>query len=137
MSELPEKVVRFDVLRVERGRQKMCRCSNPHYEVDKQNRLVYCLDCGAVVDPFEALYEISVHYQRIEEWTQQNLEQRRQIDSYKPRRVVIKKLEERYVRNDKSDLIPTCPACGKPFELESLLTGTWCNRAFLENWMDE
>lgn len=41
MSKLPEKIVRFDVVRVEYGKSKMCTCYSPHYEVDHQNRLVY------------------------------------------------------------------------------------------------
>lgn len=48
MADLPEKVVRFDVVRIEHGKKKMCQCSAAHYEVDYQNRLVYCHDCGVV-----------------------------------------------------------------------------------------
>lgn len=44
MSELPEKVLRFDIARVNYGRRKICRCLNPHYEIDAQNRLAVCND---------------------------------------------------------------------------------------------
>ncbi len=59
MSELPEKIVRFDAVRIEYGKRKMCQCYSPHYEIDYQNKLVYCLDCGAIVDPLEALMRIA------------------------------------------------------------------------------
>lgn len=131
MADLPEKVVRLDVLRVEYGKKKMCRCCNPHYEIDYQNRLVYCVDCGAVVDPMEALMEIANHYHRLEEQVEQLLEQRRQIMNYHPRRAILKKLEKCYIGAERNNLEPTCPHCGRPFELKDLLTTHWINRAFV------
>lgn len=130
MSELPDKIVRFDTLRVAYGKAKMCQCLDPHYEVDYQNRLVYCTDCGAIVDPLEALVHISSDTRRWEEYTAGLLEQRRQIDNYKPRRVVIKKLEKLYVDKDRHGVEPTCPHCGRPFKLERLLEVPWCNEKF-------
>lgn len=96
MSELPEKVLRFDIARVNYGRRKICRCLNPHYEIDAQNRLVVCNDCGAIIDPFDALVDIAEHYERIERWNQAALDQRREIENYKPRLLVIRELEKRY-----------------------------------------
>lgn len=130
MSELPEKIVRYDVLRVEYGKAKMCRCDDPHYEIDHQNRLVYCRDCGAIVDPFEALEHIARDTQRWTEYTEQLAEQRRQIADYHPRRVILKALEKQYIRAEHDGLEPTCPRCGRAFELKELLDGRWVNRAF-------
>lgn len=130
MSDLPEKIVRFDAVRIEYGKRKMCQCYSPHYEIDYQNKLVYCLDCGAIVDPLEALMRIAKDTKRWDDYTQELLEQRRQIMSYQPRRVVIKNLEKRYVKEDRRNLEPTCPRCGRPFELEELLKTPWVNREF-------
>lgn len=86
MSDLPEKIVRFDAVKIEYGKRKMCQCYSPHYEIDYQNKLVYCLDCGAIVDPLEALMRIAKNTKRWDDYTQELLEQRRQIMSYQPRR---------------------------------------------------
>lgn len=136
-GELPEKIVRFDVVRVEYGKRKMCQCFEPHYEIDYQNRLVYCVDCGAIVDPLEALIRIAENSKRLDDHTQQMLEERRQIRSYQPRRVVIKKLEKQYVSAEHRNLEPTCPRCGKPFELEELLQTRWVNREFAKKMSGE
>ena len=56
MESLPEKIKRIDVLKVEYGKRKLCECRNPHYEIDNVNKIVQCEDCGAIVEPFEALY---------------------------------------------------------------------------------
>ena len=131
MSDLPDKIVRFDTLKIEYGKAKMCKCHEPHYEIDYQNRLVYCEDCGAIVDPFEALVHIANNTERWSRYTEQLLEQRRQIKNYHPRRVVIKELEKRYVSADLADLIPKCPRCGKAFELEELIHCAWVNRNYV------
>ena len=81
MSDLPEKIVRFDAVRIEYGKRKMCQCYSPHYEIDYQNKMVYCLDCGAIVDPLEALMRIAKDTKRWDDYTQEMLEQRRQIDA--------------------------------------------------------
>lgn len=130
MEKLPEKIVRFDVLQVEYGKRKMCQCFEPHYEIDFQNRLVYCKDCGAIVDPLEALVRIARDTKRWGEYTEQLLEQRRQITDYHPRRVILKELEKRYIRSEHDGLEPTCPICGEPFELEKLLSVSWVNKGF-------
>ena len=125
MTDLPEKIVRYDTIRVEYGKAKMCRCHSPHYEIDYQNRLVYCLDCGAVVDPLEALLSIARDTERWTEYTERLLEQRKQIEEYHPRRIILKDLEKRYIQTERHGLEPTCPHCGRPFPLKSLLSVPW------------
>lgn len=129
MEELPDKVKRIDVLRVEYGKRKLCECFQPHYEVDYQNRLVYCKDCGAIVDPFETIVELARHYERLGEQVEALLEQRRQIANYKPHLVAIKELEQHY-RAQKYSMVPCCPHCGEAFDLPELTH--WANRAFLK-----
>lgn len=129
MDNLPGKVKRIDVLRVEHGKRKLCECFNPHYEIDNQNRLVYCVDCGAIVDPFEALKKIARHYERLGEQVEALLEQRREIEGYKPHLVAIKELERHY-RAQHFSMVPCCPRCGEPFDLPELTH--WANRAFLK-----
>jgi len=128
MNDLPDKIARFDVLRVEYGYAKMCKCERPHYELDCKNRLVYCKDCGAIVDPFEALVNVATATEQWDDYRQRALEERRKIANYQPRRVVIKKLEKQYVRAEHDCMEPTCPRCGKPFELEELLGTAWVRK---------
>lgn len=132
MSKLPEKIVRFDVVRVEYGKSKMCTCYGPHYEVDHQNRLVYCADCGAIVDPFEAMERIARATKRWSDYVEELRDQRKQIESYHPRRVVLKELEKLYCSRSREKLVPTCPCCGEAFRLDSLLKTRWCHEAFLD-----
>ena len=124
MDKLPEKIVRYDTIKVEYGKKKMCQCQRPCYEVDFQNRLVYCT-CGAIVDPFEAMVRIARDMERWDEYVQQRLEETRLIDEYKPRRVILKKLEAKYCQNEKRGREPTCPRCRQAFPLEDLLDVPW------------
>lgn len=129
METLPDKIKHIDVLRVEFGRKKLCQCHDPHYEIDYKNRLVYCVDCGAITDPFEALLNIAKAYERINRQANALLKQRREIENYKPHLVVIKEIEHHY-RSQHFSTVPCCPRCGKPFDLTELTN--WVNRAFLE-----
>ena len=132
MGGLPDKIVRLDVLRVEYGMRKMCQCRDPHHEVDYQNKLVHCVDCGAIVDPLEALVKIARDTERWSEYVERLRDQRAQIENYHPRLVVLKELEKKYNSADRRHLVPTCPHCGEPFRLESLLSTNWCSENFLK-----
>ena len=130
MDKLPDKIKRIDVLRVEFGKKKLCNCHEPHYEIDNQNKLVHCEDCGAIVDPFTALVEIARHYDRIASQAEELLEQRKQIQNYKPHLVVMKELESRY-RADNYSMMPVCPRCREPFDLTELTS--WVSRKFVQS----
>jgi len=130
-DELPEKIIKIETLRINRDIYKRCRCQTHErrYEVDPQNREVICKNCGSRVDPFDAIEDISRHYERIEEETQRLLDQRKEIMNYKPWLLVIRKLEQRY--RGKA-MLPCCPHCREPFYLEEI--ATWTNRESVERW---
>ena len=44
---MDNEIIFFNLVRIERGREKLCKCNPPHYEVDTVNRIVSCQDCGA------------------------------------------------------------------------------------------
>lgn len=90
------------------------------------------LDNMSNIDPFNALLYIAKNHQRIDEYTEQMLEQRRQIENYRPHRVVIKNLEKLYISSEKQALAPSCPHCGKIFLLEDLLKVRWYNKELME-----
>lgn len=129
MNSLPDNVKRIDILRVEYGKRKLCECPNFHYEIDYTNRIVTCADCGAVVEPFEALYEIAKNYERLGKQVSSLLEQRKKIANYKPHLAIIKNLERMYSGNNYS-MVPVCPRCGEAFELQELTS--WSNKKFLK-----
>lgn len=60
-------IVRFDLVKINRGREKLCQCTAPCFEVDEENRIVSCKICGAILDPFEALIKLAERPERLEE----------------------------------------------------------------------
>ena len=64
-----EKTVSFDLLRINNGMKKICTCNPPHYELSVENRIIMCRDCGAVVDPFEAMLSIARYHEQLREET--------------------------------------------------------------------
>lgn len=127
MSDLPDNIKRFDVLKVEYAKEKLCECYTPKYEIDYQNRLVYCRDCGAIIDSFEALFNLCMHYDRVSDQVKNLLEQRKEIVNWKPWLLVFRSLESQY---RSKEMLPCCPECGKPFYFEQI--SSWTNRKMEE-----
>lgn len=124
MSELPEIVFNLELLKIKHDAHKHCNCSGCEIVVDAANRLVYCGECGAVLEPFQAIMRIVTNYERVRKDIEHLLQQRKQIANYKPWLVTIKDLEKRY-RGRK--MLPTCPHCHEAFYLEELTR--WTNEA--------
>jgi rubrerythrin len=128
MDSLPDKIVSIDALKIRHNMRKICACENPQYDVDANNRAVWCRNCGAWIDPYDAIEHIAKNIERLNEDVQNLLEQRRQIENYKPHLVLFKKLEREYIRS--KDMLPICPACGKPFDLAKI--SSWVNKKYIE-----
>jgi hypothetical protein len=60
---VPDKIVKFELLKTKRNTQKICNCKNPEYEVHTDNRSVWCVNCGARIDPFDAILYIAEHFE--------------------------------------------------------------------------
>ena len=41
---MENNIVSFDIVRINRARDKICKCNPAHYEVDTTNRIVTCQD---------------------------------------------------------------------------------------------
>lgn len=128
-DELPDKIERLDVLIVEQSHMRPCRCREPKYDLDLENRLVYCRECGAIVDPFTALKRLAFHHDRLSDHIQYLLDERKKILNYKPHLKVMKDLESNYRRN-KFSMVPCCPVCDQPFDLPEITR--WVGRAFVD-----
>lgn len=126
-EELPENIIRLDQIRISRGLGKICKCENRKFIIDTDNRRVTCASCGAVVDPYDALYDLAYQDEIRNRQLESLLEQRKQIAKYKPWLVAIKRLEEQY-RGHK--LIPNCPRCGEPFYLEEI--ASWMGKSYAD-----
>lgn len=137
MSNLIEekgKVVSFTLFKVEKGREKLCKCNPPHYEIDTVNRLVTCRDCGATLDSFDALVTICNYVDQYEAYQKEaiqkintyremaNAEWRRRIKN-----MVFKDMDKQY----QNGMYPYCPKCGEminPIEITR-----WGNKKLCEN----
>ena len=133
MSNTDSKHVSIELLRVNRGRKKLCQCNPPHYEIDTENRIVMCTDCGAVVDPFEALVTVCRNYEiyhedirRLKEKAKIYAEEANKEFNRMSRNKVFRSMELHYRQN----MLPSCPKCGKNFDPVEIKS--WTNRKVLE-----
>lgn len=127
MEKLPDKIFDIETLKIKHNMRKICNCENPQYDVDTNNRAVWCRKCGAWIDPFEAILDIAQNFERLEDDTKRLLEQRRQIENYKPHLVLFKRLESEYRRS--KDMLPICPTCGQAFDFDKITR--WINKRYL------
>ena len=129
---MEKQIVSFELAKINRGKQKICKCENPHYEIDTTNRLVMCLDCGAIIYPFEALYNFTKRNEEIEEkqlqmkdkakfyYQEANKEIKRMIKNR-----TFREMNEQY----KKGMWPVCPNCGEPFDAMQITQ--WTNKNFI------
>lgn len=119
IEEGKDGIVSFALFKVERGREKICKCNPPHYVIDTVNRIVTCEDCGATIDAFDALKEIAVHIESLEEY-QIMAKRRAKVYAEDANREYDRILKNRAFRDMsehyKNGLFPICPDCGKAFD---------------------
>ncbi|MCI4889740.1 hypothetical protein MRY15_12095 [Clostridioides difficile] len=125
--DLPDNVIEIDILRINRNNDKKCKCKNREFIVDTVNKSVHCSECGFRVEPYDALYELAMNFERVNGQVNTLLKQRKEIASYKPHLIVFKRLESKY-RGKK--MLPVCQICGEAFYFENLTS--WINKDFYE-----
>lgn len=128
-KDFPEKIVPITSLRIVRDKNKKCTCRNRAFEVDTQNREVLCADCGAVVDPYDAIKDIAVLYERFNREVESLYEQRKQILNWKPHLLPLRELERIY---RGGSMLPCCPHCGRGIEARELVVGSVNKKSELE-----
>lgn len=114
-----DNVLSFTLFKVEKGRQKICRCNPPHYELDTVNRIVTCADCGATLDTFDAFVTVCDYMKRYEEYQRQAIEKTntfRELANKEHRRRIKNKIFKDMDRNYQEGLHPHCPKCKKVFD---------------------
>ena len=127
------KIEEFELLKINRGRKKICNCKTASYEVDTVNRIIMCLNCGSIIEPFEAVLKISEKIEEIQEY------QRKIIDKTKAyteeadkefKRMIKNRVFREMDYNYKNNLLPKCPECDKIFDPAKIKE--WTNRAIIE-----
>lgn len=114
MNENKGKILSFTLLKVEKGREKICKCDPPHYQLDTVNRIVTCSDCGATLDPFEALISLSEHMQKYYDYQKEALKKikaYREMANKELRRRIKNRAFKEMDSNYKVGLYPICPNC--------------------------
>ena len=112
-------IVRFDLVKINRGREKLCKCVVPHFEIDTENRIVLCQKCGAILDPFEARVKLAEHPEKMVEM-QKRMQER--IKAYKEEaeqersKMIKSKVFREMQRHYNAGLFPYCPECQKKFD---------------------
>ena len=120
-DKLPEKVIPISTLRIIRDKNKKCTCRNRKFYIDTQNREISCQECGAVIDPYDAMLDIANHYEQFGKEVDNLLTQRKQILDYKPHLLVMRELEKIYMGGK---MLPCCPHCGRGVYAKELLVAS-------------
>lgn len=133
MDIAKHRVISFDLLRIERGREKICKCNSPRLIIDEQNRIVICECCGATLDGFEALMKLANHSEEIREYETVMLEKantyKKLADKELRRRMknkVFKDMDKQY----QNDMYPYCPKCGEMINPVKIIH--WGNKKFYD-----
>lgn len=132
--EEKDKVLSFTLFKVEKGREKICRCNPPHYEIDTENRIVVCKDCGATLDAFEALLSLYNYMDAFREYQQKALEKAKvygELADKEWRRRMKNKAFKDMDSNYHNDLYPICPKCGEM--IDPIKITQYANKKFYED----
>lgn len=113
---MDNEIISFNLARIERGREKLCKCDPPHYEVDTVNRIVSCQDCGATVDAFDALVTLARRYELVEDAQRKMLSKAKlygEMADAEFRRMRRNKTFRDMDENRRKGLYPICPKCSE------------------------
>lgn len=124
-DKIPDNVIEIESIR-HGYKKKECNCGiHAKFFIDKENHKVECDNCGNTVEPFAALLSISETTSRYREEIDKLNEHGKKLANYKPRRRIIKQIEDWY-NNKRPKMYPRCPHCREAFELDELArVGNW------------
>lgn len=116
---MDNEIISFDLVRIERGREKLCKCNPPHYEVDTVNSIVSCQDCGATIDAFDALVTLAKRYEQLEDAQRKMLSKAKLYEAMADaefKRMRRNKTFRDMDENRRKGLYPICPKCAEPID---------------------
>lgn len=120
-------IIQFDIAKINRGKKRLCRCDCPHYEIDTTNRIVMCMDCGAVVDAFDALVGLAESGERIERLQESMLQRAKtygKLAEEEFHRMIKNKVFRDMQSHYRKNLYPICPKCGELFDPTEIVAWT-------------
>ena len=120
-DRLPDNVIPISTLRIIRDKNKKCTCRNRKFYIATQNREITCQECGAIIDPYDAMLDIANHYEQFGKEVDNLLTQRKQILDYKPHLLAMRELEKIYMGGK---MLPCCPHCGRGIHAKELLVAS-------------
>lgn len=112
------KIIKFDMFKIERNKAKICNCRPPQITVDIVNRRCECTTCGTVMDGFDALVKILEYIEHVHDVVNRlktnadyfeekaNKAQKRYFKN-----TAFKRMDEQYQQH----LLPFCPNCNEQF----------------------
>lgn len=109
-----KNIISFDLLKIEKGKNKFCKCDPPHYVIDSVNRIVTCVKCGAVIDPFEVLITLCSYEDKFTEYQKNALEKAKtyaEMADKEYHRLIKNKVFKNMDSNYRNNLYPICPNC--------------------------
>lgn len=116
---MKNKIIDFNLMRINKNAQKICRCNPPAYEIDTTNRLVQCTKCNAYIHPFDVLLYLAENYERYKNDIEKLRQERNyyakevnELSTKKFRMNVFRDMQNSYMKG----LVPHCPHCNKPFD---------------------
>ncbi len=128
-----EKVLSFELLKIEKGRERICKCNPPHYEIDVVNHIVTCKDCGATVEPFDALVTMCQYMDKFAEYQREAIEKistYRELANKEWRRIFKNRIFKEMDYEYQKGLYPICPKCGEIFN--PIKITRWANEKLCE-----
>lgn len=137
---MTNKIIDFNIMRINKNAQKICRCDPPNYEIDVTNRLVQCTKCNAYIQPFDALVYLAENIEKYNEIIEKyeneiskiidlRNEYAKEVNALSDKRFRLNKfrdLQNSYMKG----MMPRCPHCGKAFdptEIDSYTNKNYCN----------
>lgn len=135
---MEKEIISFELAKINRGKEKLCKCDPPHYEVDIVNRIVVCTSCGATVEAFDALAELAARYETLEN------AQREMLSKAKKYRAMAEEEYERMIKGKvfrnmdqqyRQGMFPVCPKCTQAFDPVKIRS--WINEKYLEDEQKE
>lgn len=129
---MDNEIISFELAKINRGKEKICKCKCPRYEIDTTNRLVMCTDCMAIVEPFDALLSLAESFEKVEVLQERMLEKAR-VYSEMAKEETLKMIKNRTFRNMdeqyKKGMVPICPKCNTAFDPAEIKT--WVNESLV------
>lgn len=102
---------------------KLCTCKNRTVIIDEKNRRLECSECGAPIDPYKFIGELALKEHLLWQHLKALREEIETLEKWKLNNRMGQTLRHvaSYLRRN---MIPLCPHCREPFELEQIKSWT-------------